>query len=178
MTPNKRRGHSCGRPQTQPAHAHGECCQTASVLLISTRNPAQECAQNFQHALIVLGSVVCGLTGGQRSQNMVATGACTLNEDLPSRLQVGDPRDGFPQLLLLLPTACRRCAERTVVIQRGSEDFDAFCVPHLFPRSSMPGGHSEALFHTRLLPPCNRMPANAPQLFSQHVENCARGLGQ
>ena len=36
------------------------------------------------------------------SEEMVAPGTCTLQENLPTTLKVGDPRDGVPEFLLFL----------------------------------------------------------------------------
>ena len=59
---------SCGSPGTSRQRLHGS-----------------------QHASIVQECVLAGLARGQCSQQMVAPRACTLNENLPSSLQIGHP---------------------------------------------------------------------------------------
>ena len=45
-----------------------------------------------------------------------------------------------------------------------------------FPRSSMPRGHSEALFHTRVLPPCNWMPATPHNCSANMLYTASRAV--
>ena len=82
----------------------------------------------------------------------VATWTCALEEDLPTRLQVRTHPTTSPRP----PTSCGWHLEQTVVTQLVPSRFHTS-----FPRSSMSGGRSAALFQTRVLPVCKRIPATA-----------------
>ena len=83
------------------------------LLLISARNPAHECAQNFQHALIVLGSVLNGLTGGAMFAKHGGNGGLHIEGGFAKPTASRGPKRWLPTTSSPPPTACRRCAERT-----------------------------------------------------------------
>ena len=110
-------------------------------------------ATNF---IMPLG-VLCGLRWEKCPEDVVASRAAALEEYLPRCLEVGDPWDCIPQLVLFpqsLADLVTNALEPTGV-PRPSPPWDSTSGPN----SAIPTGHTNARFHTRVLPVCNLIPA-------------------
>ena len=70
----------------------------------------------------------------QGSEEVVASGACTLDKHLPRALQIGDPLDGFPQLVFLLQSGGTSSLRELLRSHGGPEDFDSGCVPNFISK--------------------------------------------
>ena len=95
----------------------------------------------------------------RRPQEVVAPRAGTLEEDLPTTFKIWHPRDCLLQLFLLGNAFLAQPLNEFCAANWSSKNLDAFMIPHRRPQFCHPRRHTPTLFHVRVLPVCNCIPA-------------------
>ena len=123
---------------------------SAPQFFVRTQQLLQKTLGRVRHALVVATSVLLGPTMRERSDGVVGSRIGALNQSLPYARQFSNRRD---RIHSCCPSSSRSCVcsdANCATPQRGFENFEPICPPHLFSQTVDVIGESEASVSTHV----------------------------